>query len=196
MASRHSAKWNELYFLKYDADKVIDDSAQTYSAFFHHISAEHKLTNGDRGNGYTSVEDRAFALRPMTIADKLFIISHGGANGVIGEDKSPDTLVRDLKNWGLKNVGLVTFKCCHLGRGSFLEMFVSACSQRGVTVGWVKGYTGLSRTTYGITGEPWELVLGDHKIPKFGDARFRIVKGNHPTPLEKFERYSYQSASA
>ena len=191
MASRHSDKWDQLYFLKYHGDKIIDESAQMYADFFDQVPADHRLTNGDSGGGWKNVDEVFFPFRKMKISDKLFIVSHGEANGEIG-NQDGGTLAADLKQWGLKQVGLITFKCCNLGRGSFLELFVSECTLHGITVGWVKGYTGAAITYRGITGDPYEFVRGDHNIPKFGDARYKIVQGNHPTPLEKFERYSYK----
>jgi hypothetical protein len=190
MPSRHSDKWDQLYFLKYNGDKIIDESAELYTKFFSQVPPDHKLTTGDSGGGWTSVGDLIFPLRKVKISDKLFIVAHGEANGEVGE-RAAGTLAHDLKQWGLKSVGLITFKCCNLARGGFLQLFVSECSLRGITVGWVKGYTGIA-ITYVSVGGPSEFIKGDHGIPKLGDARLKIVQGNHPTPLQKFERYSYE----
>ena len=192
MPSRYSTKWDQLYFLKYDADDIIDETGDIYSGFFNHVPADQRFTNGQDGNGWTALgEGASNELKKITMADKLFILSHGESNGQIGNGSSPDVLARDLKNWGLKNVGLITFKCCNLGIGSFLEMFVSACSGKKITVGWVKGYKGIAKTLYDLGGTPYEFVRKGI-IPKFGDDRVKIVQGNHPTPIEKFERYSYE----
>ena len=192
MPSRNSDKWNQLYFLKYYGDEIIDESAEMYTKFFGQVPANHKLTTGESGGGWTNVRDGMKPFQRVTIADKLFIVSHGEANGEIGAGKNAGMLVQDLKRWGLTQVGLITFKCCNLGRGAFLELFVSACSIRGITVGWAKGYTGTAVTFKGLTGGPSEFIQGDHNFPKFGNDRFKIAQGNHPTPLEKFERYSYK----
>ena len=191
MVAKFSDKWDELYFLKYDGDSIIDESAEIYAKFFNQVPSDHKITNGESGGGWSSAEEFPFVFSKVSIADKLFIVSHGESNGEIGDGKSADILTRDLKTWGLKKVGLITFKCCNLARGGFLEQFVASCSRRGIIVGWVKGYTGFAITRRSITGNPFEFVRGDHNLPKIGDARFRIVQGNHPTPIQKFERYSY-----
>jgi hypothetical protein len=191
MASKHSDKWDQLYFLKYHGDEIIDESAEMYTTFFGQVPSDHKITTGESDGTWTSVDDQPFAFGKVTISDKLFIVSHGEANGELGEGNNADTLARDLKMWGLRKVGLITFKCCNLGRGGFLDMFISACTRRGITIGWAKGYTGRASTERGIAGDPYEFVKGDHGVPKVGDGRFKISQGNSLTPLAKFERYSY-----
>jgi hypothetical protein len=89
-------------------------------------------------------------LAPMTINDKLFIIAHAEPNEVGPYD--PGALASKLHDHGARQIGLVTFKCCNVAVGTYLESFIAACNRVGLVIGWAKGYRGSAATLDGIDG--------------------------------------------
>lgn len=108
---------------------------------------------------------------------------------------------------GLRAVGLITFKACNVGSGTFLEDFVAALNSRGVTVGWAKGYKGSAATVrlyfddgsdagWGerIRGEKTVTLPGGiqqtQKRVLQGDERFKIVRSANNPFSGSFGRYA------
>ena len=111
-----------------------------------------------------------------------------------------------LRANGLRAVGLITFKACNVGGGTFLEDFVAALSSRGVTVGWAKGYNGSAATVLyenldgsaGVTEKisVRELVTMPDRTKEtqkkvlMGDNRFKIVRSPNNPFSDSFGRYA------
>ena len=55
---------------------------------------------------------------------------------------------------GITKAGLITFKCCGIGKQGFLEEFRKGCANK-ISVGFLKGYLGDT-----VTFESW-LIWGD-----------------------------------
>src|SRR5262249_30874670 len=118
------------------------------------------------------------SLNVLTYEDKLMIVAHASVDGVAG--RNPANLAQELQGYDLQRVGLITFKCCNVGRGDFLERFADAAADRNIKVGWLKGYRGTTITKAGGLVQPWEAV--EHKNSpgfKAGGARYKIVRGRH-----------------
>jgi hypothetical protein len=77
--------------------------------------------------------------------DKLLIFAHGSPSDVAGH--SARVLAALLATWGLKEIGLITFKACSVGKENFLEDFLKYAAQHGAAIGWAKGYMGAAQTT-------------------------------------------------
>jgi hypothetical protein len=123
----------------------------------------------------------------VTLADKLLVMGHGNMTRIA--HIPADDLARDLRAWGLRAVGVVTFKACQLGSGWFLSQFVTHCRLQGIDIGWAKGYTGNVRTElkHTLYGKPTEVnrnPIGPHKA-----HRLVVVRGSHadtvPAPSAK-----------
>jgi len=122
-----------------------------------------------------------------SIDDKLILVGHGGADSGISYIRGWD-LASSLHNVGLRNVGLVAFKSCHLGRNNFLEEFGTALTNLGVNFGWLVGYRSSAATVsgtdqHGQVDNVHEYILGGPNAAPFimaGNARVRTVRGNTP----------------
>lgn len=128
------------------------------------------------------------------LGTKLIIVSHGLPEGLALHRTLLDSggVAKLLAVCGLKEVGLLAFKGCLLGKGAFLDRLVAHLSSRNIGVGWLVGYKDESRTRTLILDSPetgprtygyeaiglQDLVVHDavHKLPD--DKRVKIVKGN------------------
>jgi hypothetical protein len=128
----------------------------------------------------------------VTLGDKLLVIGHGNQTRVA--HIPADDLVRSLHGWGLRAVGVVSFKACQIGSGAFLSTFVLECGARGIDIGWAKGYTGYTRTLlkHDLYGKPIEhnrAPIGAHQA-----YRGVVVRGPHagtvpaPAAHDAFEK--------
>jgi len=144
-------------------------------------------------------------LLPLTIQDKLFVFAHADEKEV--GFTHARMLASMLRANGLRAVGLITFKACNVGSGTFLEDFVAALSSRGVTVGWAKGYNGSAATVLyenldGSSAGVKEKITVRELVTKpdgtketekkvlMGDNRFKIVRSPNNPFSDSFGRYA------
>lgn len=195
-------KFTRLFLIKLSPDEIIDDSAELYRDWYQ-VPQERRWSNvGDANWGELSDGCIGRDGEKPTLQDKLMVIAHGSKTCVGEGDKTRKfdaiDLVQALKLWGIDDIGLISFKCCHVGAGTFLDTFVTAANRYSLNVGWLKGYTAATRTLrkLPIVGKPYELVstpdtiLGSSTLfgfdiysPIFGDDRIRIHPGNKPFPV-------------
>jgi hypothetical protein len=204
-------KFDKLFLLKLSPDEIIHASAEAYRDWYQ-VPEGRRWSNQDEAGWGKLLDDCVRKADEVpTKRDKLMVIAHG-AKGFVGEGPcmkgtddpagdfklDPDDLARGFKRWGIEKIGLVSFKCCSIGAGSFLASFVRGAELHGLEIGWVKGYTASVRTLrkFPVVGKPYELVnkpdtlFGCDEIlgwnvhtPIFGDERVRILRGNQPTTV-------------
>ena len=188
-------KFRRLYLIKLSDDPIIDKSATTYRKFYQ-VPKERKFVSR-AADAYT--DHRAstkantkwsllssLSLFNVGINDKLMIVAHGSITKCGGF--LPEELAKKLRECSLTSVGLITFKCCHLGSGDFLEDFRDHAAKAGIKVGWVKGYRGVAHTHGGDHGgdgghklhlpgqllsKPNETIDGPYGV---GSNRYKIVE--------------------
>ncbi|MFX2611924.1 hypothetical protein [Enterobacter mori] len=77
----------------------------------------------------------------LTQFSKIIILAHGS--------EPPDVrcagldailMSRILKVLGVSEVGLISFKSCHIGSGSYLDEFTTACASENIRFGWCLAY--------------------------------------------------------
>ena len=174
-------KWNNLYLIKLSPDKIINESSTTYRKYysipkgrrFVPLNDQQEKTKAD--SGWTILGQGS--LSGLTLSDKLMIVAHGSHTDVAG--RQYNVLANELEGWGLQEVGLITFKCCNVGRLKFLEDFVRfAGTVSGIKIGWVKAYRGPSVTLPGGLIKPTERIghVSSHGA-KSGQKRYKIVPG-------------------
>lgn len=197
-------KWGNLFLIKLCPDKVINESAEVYREWEQVPDA--RKWSDPAADGWQELYRGCFnqsGIPRPTLADKLMIIAHGSTTHVGVESSALETpggqgfdaheLVDWLVRWGITEVGLISFKCCYVGAGHFLENFVRHSAQK-LRVGWVKGYKGVASTIKrdwidtkfigGVVGKPYESigreggVLAGVGLPLYGNDRFKIVPGN------------------
>jgi hypothetical protein len=171
---------------------IITRSAKKYIDYSH-IPLNRRFTNREAEVGgdvkFTMVSGTS--LQACNRTDKLFIFGHGDVKSV-GAAESAGLMAWALKGWGLKEIGLVTFKACHVAEGNFLEDFVTkAAKQCGICIGWAKGYKGSSTTWLDGQKKPHETidqndnVLGEDAYQEQGgvkqNSRVKIVRGPNNT---------------
>jgi hypothetical protein len=202
-------RWNNLFLIKLAPDKTIDDAADVYRKW--EGVPEDQCWADPACPGWKELKDGCFqqCSRKPTIGDKLMIIAHGSPTQVGIPSSSANatqldagfdgpTLAKYLRNWGVQEFGLITFKACYIGGGNFLEKFVAVLPKFQLSVGWVKGYKGPAttierdwldaQTVGGKEGQPYESItresgmlssfLSSLGVPAYGDDRLKIVRGN------------------
>lgn len=159
-----------------ESKDIITDSAKHYRDFYK-IPQDKTFTNRPR-DYHLFTKLTATSLAGVSLADKLYLIAHADTKEV-GPYK-PKELVKHLAGWGLTAAGVVVFKACEVGIKSYLEDFVTACTNNGIQVGWVKGYMGAAATTLGYGSKPRETITVSKKVEVKGHdkRRLRIVQGN------------------
>src|SRR5262245_10003869 len=147
----------------YTTKQVITDSAQDYVDWYNVKKLNRFSNRPSEYHRYTELKEGPFfqfgVLSRITVNDKLFIFAHGSPTHV-GPYTAAD-LAEKLARWGLRQAGLITFKCCYVGKANFLEFFVRECAPLGIDVGWVKGYTGPAATDKKWFSKPKELITRD-----------------------------------
>ncbi len=200
-----AVKWGNLFLIKLCPDNVINESAETYREW-EKVPDNQKWAD-EESTGWQRLENRCFkgqGIPTPTLQDKIMIIAHGSTTHVGTPASAVETpggsgydaheLATWLAAWGIEEIGLLTFKCCYVGAGSFLEDFVRHLPKKKLKVGWVKGYKGPASTIKrswwevpvigGVTGKPYESIgrdtglLSTVGIPAYADDRFKIVRGN------------------
>lgn len=136
-----------------------------------------------------------------TFEDKLFIFAHADQNKV--DVYGPKELADALHGWGLKTIGLITFKACNVGSGNFLDDLKTAFSSAEIQAAWLKGYRGYSSTVValgasGSTKMTENVRETDDKYADLllGDNRYRVVQGNFIKVVEGAKRYGWTPPKA
>ena len=173
--------WTNLFLIKLSPDNIINDTASGYSKYYTIPKSNRFVVPGEseKKNRDWSILGKN-SLKQITLRDKLMIVAHGGVDNVA--TKNYEDLALALYNWGLREVGLITFKCCLVGRSDFLEQFVRYVGPDDtIKIGWVKGYRGPAILNYRLsTGKPHEEIRNDTASgSKSGASRYKIVAGIH-----------------
>jgi hypothetical protein len=138
------------------------------------------------------------SLNQLTYKDKLFLFAHANAAEV--GPASANVLAGMLQLAGLRAVGLITFKACDVGVGSFLEEFVASLARRGVVVGWAKGYKGAAATDTTSAGgnitHVQERIYHDDRNEINGDARVKIVTSPNNPFVDSIGRFKVAQDTA
>lgn len=148
---------------------------------------QHKLTKASCFTNRPSESDEFTllgknSLSSVTMNDKLYICAHADTKEV-GPYKA-EKLAEKLYDWGLREVKLVSFKACEVGKGDFLSRFVEACRGK-IKVGWVKGYTGAAGTVTWKGKSREEITVGKEEVTGHDKRRLRLIPGTEPNvPLE------------
>jgi hypothetical protein len=207
-----SSKWTNVYIVVLQKDGhewvrrvPIYDSVSAYQAWYNVPKAKKFANTAGETETYTALGSES--LSPITLGDKLMIFAHGN-EAKLGPFDSATDLCIQLRNWGLKEVGLITFKACLIGKGDFLEIFKLQCDAS--KVGWLKGYCGSARTDYSwgayllpssllpvalsskADQKPHEYVEDDSSWSLFnmsGNSRYKIVRGNTSVATHGSSRY-------
>ncbi len=189
--SRATSKWTHDYILLFHSsieavpvkreeyEEVIKTSALAYQKLKRVPPGRMFVTDkeGARINYETFRDLSMNCMADMNENDKLFIFAHGSSAAV--GNLEPKYVAARLEYAGVKRVGLITFKSCDVGRGSFLEEFVEELKKVKINIGFAKGYNGGSQTVDLPAGPAViEKVWTDDYKEIHGNARFRIVKGH------------------
>jgi hypothetical protein len=213
-------KFDKLWVFEISPDRIIHDDASLY-AQLEGVPPARRWSTHPANATWNKLESKCFAgPHSPTILDKVIIVSHADPTSIGEEDTakkmkaySPSEFAHVLKNaWQMKGAGLITFKACRIGKGTFLEEFVAcckpnaacatdSCTRKLLKVGWVKGYTGSAMTVvkpvvrmsalaspFGML-KPTEVI--SEKVNVFGrkpllpvtGARYKIVRGSAPTSI-------------
>jgi len=139
-------------------------------------------------------------LAEVDLSSKLIIIGHGHPRAIAGMDASQ--LAHKLHAFGLRRVGLISFKSCYLGAGPFLDEFAAALHGRGTLFGWLIGYRGSVWMVDGPTERDHHEAVGleDVELHKVGlknsdYERIRLVRGNVRVTIPGSRRFDAASGN-
>lgn len=127
-------------------------------------------------------------LSDLTMSDKLIIVSHADPDGLAEIEQTE--LVQRLLQYGLRNVGVIKFHSCELGKNTWLDDFAIQLMGKGVRFGWVSGPIG--DYVYGPFNR-WVSRPGAKSfMQQIHKGKYHIVKGNTVTNF-KGSRYTAES---
>lgn len=141
--------------------KTISKAAKNYSKYFK-VPLNQRFSNDDtelpKFSHFLIIRrDNIGEFGGIELKDKLLIIAHGSPEKICVY--TPQVIAEKLFQFGLRKVGVVSFKACDIGSGSFLTEFLAALEAKKVDVGWAKGYTGGTKTVHSYPGsKPSESV--------------------------------------
>lgn len=194
-------KWKDAAIVLLDpADKVIRDAAYVWRERYDIPIARSFSFRYPRGGPLAGQVPLGFqpldpgSLSFCDLGTKLIVVSHGLTDGLAVQRTllGARETAKLLGAYGLKQVGLLAFKGCLLGKASFLDRLLAHLSAGNIGVGWLIGYKDVSRTqtllvdspqtglrTYGYEAiGTLDLVTrsANSKLPD--EDRVKIVKGN------------------
>ncbi|WP_176083942.1 hypothetical protein [Martelella sp. HB161492] len=108
----------------------------------------------------------------LTSKDRLDITAHGSKQGPTSY--SADRLAEKLAALGLREIGIIKLQSCHVGAADYPKKLCGALTARGIKVGYIsapKAYLMGAASNH-------RLVVNGALIPRIGDSRFKVVKGN------------------
>ncbi len=142
-------KWNEAAILLLQpADPVICECAYAWRrryaipagrCFSHRFPRGHRLA-GQLPPGFTELGPDSLSFSDL--GTKVIVVSHGNPYSVGNGNSQQDAraFAAQLAVWGLKEVGLLSFRNCLVGKRRFLDDLVEHLSNWRVGVGWLIGY--------------------------------------------------------
>lgn len=140
-------------------------------------------------SGFTPISSGCFS--GSTMLSKIIILAHGTQQGILvgWEMLNYMGFALYMQNYlGLRQAGLLSFKCCFLGGETFLEEFGSVLG--AIRIGYMVAYRHVSITaTFGndvvstASGDQdWLVRTNSNGTDKLLDAqRIKVVEGTHPT---------------
>lgn len=162
------------------ADYAVYDAAGKMLAGRYKVPMEHRRYHGPHARGF--LQAGSTSLSGMTLESKLIVVAHGLPTSISGY--TAERFARLLHSYGLRDVGLISFKSCYLGKQNFLDDLVRAASGL-FRVGWCIGYLHQSYTRgrSQFSGrEHWRGLFTPrflHPLLKGPDAaRVKVVQGN------------------
>lgn len=175
-------KWGDYVILCLNpGDSVIRSSANAWKARYK-VPDTHCFAWGAAPQGYQSLDEDVLSQR-VNSQTKLMIFAHANESRVNG--LSAPTLALWLLYWGVKQVGLIAFKACEVGKGDYLETLFA---NRGpMNIGWLIGYKPSTSTMgkYLLFGEAREVtftvsdIFWHFLLTKAADKdRVKIVQGD------------------
>jgi len=201
IATEANMKWKEAAIVLLDpADRVIRDAAYVWRERYR-IPTERSFSfRYPRGRALAGEVPLGFQpLEPGSLSfcglgTKLIVVSHGLPEGLAVQRTilGARECSKLLAGWGLKEVGLLAFKGCLIGKGGFLDRLVGYLSARSIGVGWLIGYKDVSMTQTVIIDTPTsgprttgyeaigtlDLFVRDARRKLPDDERVKVVKGN------------------
>ncbi|WP_039056494.1 hypothetical protein [Enterobacter sp. Bisph1] len=135
-------KWNRVVILIIDIiDRVIETTVLNSRMKYPDSYVVCKHAPGDESSlDNYEVANKKCLSESLDIYSKLIIVAHGKPYRC--GSYSASRLAIYLKYLGVKNVGLISFKSCHIGVGNFLEEFEAECRRMFIFIGWCLGYKG------------------------------------------------------
>ena len=142
-------KWKDAAILLLQPnDRVIQECAYSWReryaipirrCFSHPFSGRHPMA-GTVPVGFTRLQSDSLAF--SSLESKIIVVSHGHPDQVSNEQYGLDAsqFAAHLAGWGLKNVGLLTFRNCLVGKARYLDNLLVHLNARGIGVGWILGY--------------------------------------------------------
>ena len=110
----------------YYAKQIISKSAYQYAKKYK-LKPDAVLSNREIDSHFASIamnDKSSTLLNWVTIFDRLIICAHGSSDSLA--HLSPRKLADLLSNWGLRRVGLITFKACNVATGDFFDLLIRA----------------------------------------------------------------------
>lgn len=181
--------------------KVIGDAASAYKDYYN-IPSVRCFTMNTTYNvlGPGHVQGRVIggtlqsksggnSLGLVSLDDKLIMVGHGHAEYGF-ELLDGGALADALCNAGLKNVGLIAFKSCLLGKGDFLGTLRDSLNARGVQFGWLVGYRDSAITVVKKNREGRTISVHENIQNKFKafDTPWSILENLRRGELRQFGR--------
>ncbi|MCB1921537.1 MAG: hypothetical protein KDJ28_16400 [Candidatus Competibacteraceae bacterium] len=199
-------KWRTTWIVVFQAAKdsasekeIIWSSAKQYALKYHAPPAQCFANEDGGGKMFTKLDGTP--LKGVQGSDKLIIVAHGAVDHLTAlkgfmSSTGAVRLCRALFDAGLREVGLISFKACHIGQQNFLEDLIAEFTKNGILVGWLKGYMGAAATV-GSRGKPTEQITiemhdedgGAHDEVLHGQRRWWIINGNMPATKSVGGRY-------
>jgi len=188
-----STKWDDVCILNLQPeDSTVNHSARIWKRRYR--IPDERCFAYQRANKSDFVSTTPGCLNPSVchIGTKLMIFAHGDTVSI--HRWRANALGELLYNTlGLRSVGLLALKACHIGRMNYLETLGEDLARRGAEVGWLIGYKHTTFTL--ITSEAtsfldWTLHLIGTKLSD--NKRVKVVPGNacHYCLMEGSRRYS------
>lgn len=199
-------KWNKYFIVNLQPENILTNIYARKLQVRYDILPIRSFYDGGSSCGfYSEFAGKTFnashlsptSLAPVDRTSKLMIVSHGNEYGLRGMDAA--TLGRKLVNAGLKEVGLISFKACLVGKEGFLEILSKDIAMRGIDHGWLIGYRDTTLLPCSYFGSPWHTCIDTDEdlflhytygYKSSDQNRIRLVKGNIDVVLPGTRRFS------
>lgn len=173
-------KWlsQERFILSSDSDRVIKDGRKV-ARNRHSVPKENIFKNFKKTDLRREQVVSRKQLSKLTMNSRLDLHGHGSSLNF--EYFSPQQLAQELKQRGLREVGVIKLQSCSIGCASFPDQFVKELSKLNIRVGYVSSMKGgLSDVCFAINlfGKKFNIGIGQvvNCLPK--SWMTRVTKGN------------------